>query len=565
MGAGFIAAGVLAGQAWLLSLVVGRVFLGGEGLRAVAPLIGWMAALWLVRAVCLGLKDWLAQRAANQVKLNLRQALVAQLVRLGPAYTQNERSGELASSLVEGVEKLDDYITQYLPARFLAFLATGFIFLAVLLIDPWTTLIFLVAGPFLVLLLALIGGQAKAITERRFLELSWMSAFFLDILQGLATLKMFGRSREQAENIREISSHYGSTTMEVLRTAFQTSLVMEWAATAATALAALEISLRIMNDSLAFERGLAALLLTPEFFLPLRQMALKYHSGTGGRAAADRLFAILEHPSTSPGTPGTPRMPATDPGKPGTLRMPGIHFENVSFAYADGQRPALDGFSLEIPAGGSVALVGATGAGKSTAASLLLRFIEPSDGQIWIDGQPLERMERAAWLEQVGWVSQRPYLFQGTVAENLRLARPGASQPELEAAAQAANAAEFIERLPQGYATRLGEQGVRLSGGQRQRIAIARAFLKDAPFLILDEATAYLDRENETLIHEALQRLMRQRTVLIIAHRLKLAYQADQIALVEAGRVVETGKHVDLLERSRRYQQLAAAYERGAW
>lgn len=258
-------------------------------------------------------------------------------------------------------------------------------------------------------------------------------------------------------------------------------------------------------------------------------------------------------------------MPATDPGKPGTLRMPGIHFENVSFAYADGQRPALDGFSLEIPAGGSVALVGATGAGKSTAASLLLRFIEPSDGQIWIDGQPLERMERAAWLEQVGWVSQRPYLFQGTVAENLRLARPGASQPELEAAAQAANAAEFIERLPQGYATRLGEQGVRLSGGQRQRIAIARAFLKDAPFLILDEATAYLDRENETLIHEALQRLMRQRTVLIIAHRLKLAYQADQIALVEAGRVVETGKHVDLLERSRRYQQLAAAYERGAW
>jgi ABC-type transport system involved in cytochrome bd biosynthesis fused ATPase/permease subunit len=397
--------------------------------------------------------------------------------------------------------------------------------------------------------------------------LSWMSAFFLDILQGLATLKMFGRSREQAENIREISSHYGSTTMEVLRTAFQTSLVMEWAATAATALAALEISLRIMSGNLAFERGLAALLLTPEFFLPLRQMALKYHSGTGGRAAADRLFAILEHPSTAPGTLG-----ALTPGTPGALRMPaitpgtpGVCFENVSFAYAGGQRPALDGFTLKILAGQTVALVGATGAGKSTAANLLLRFIEPTGGQILIHDQPLVSIERTAWLEQVGWVPQRPYLFHGTVAENLRLARPGASQEQLQAAAQAANAAEFIERLPQGYATRLGEQGARLSGGQRQRIAIARAFLKDAPFLILDEATAYLDRENETLIHEALQRLMRQRTVLIIAHRLKLAYQADQIALMEAGRVIEIGKHGDLLARSGRYQQLAAAYERGAW
>lgn len=269
------------GQAWLLSLVVGRVFWAGgaAGGGAVNRLDGGAVA------GAGGLPG--AEGLAGPTGCQPGEAQPAPGPGC-PACSPGDRlilrtnaAASLASSLVEGVEKLDDYITQYLPARFLAFLATGFIFLAVLLIDPWTTLIFLVAGPFLVLLLALIGGQAKAITERRFLELSWMSAFFLDILQGLATLKMFGRSREQAENIREISSHYGSTTMEVLRTAFQTSLVMEWAATAATALAALEISLRIMNGSLAFERGLAALLLTPEFFLPLRQMALKYHSGTG--------------------------------------------------------------------------------------------------------------------------------------------------------------------------------------------------------------------------------------------------------------------------------------------
>ena len=215
---------------------------------------------------------------------------------MGPAYTRSERSGELVNAAVQGVEALDDYITQFLPARTLAGLLPAFVFLAVFLLDPWTSLVLLFAGPMLILLLALIGGQARAITQRRFVELSWMSAFFLDVLQGIATLKMFGRSKEQAANIEEISQHYGKTTMEVLATAFQTSLMMEWAATAATAMVALEASLRLMSGALPFDRALAVLLLTPEFFLPLRQMAIKYHAGATGKAAAERIYAILDTP-----------------------------------------------------------------------------------------------------------------------------------------------------------------------------------------------------------------------------------------------------------------------------
>jgi thiol reductant ABC exporter CydD subunit len=577
VGAGFIAAVMLIVQAWLLSLVVDRVFLKHQELSEVLPFLGATLAILLIRAGMIWLREVLAQRSASRTKRNLRRQLSSHLFALGPAYTHVERSGELVHTVVEGVETLNDYITQYIPALFLAVLVPISIFLVVLALDPWSTLVLVVAGPFLLLLLALIGGQTKAITERRFLELSWMSAFFLDILQGIATLKMFGRSREQAANIKEISQHYGNTTMEVLRTAFQTSLVMEWAATAATALVALEVSLRLMNQSLAFDRGLTVLLLTPEFFLPLRQMALKYHSGTTGKAAANRIYTILDTPSKNQ----TPANGVAPQSRQAIAQLHEIRFDRVSFAYEPvcwgawhppsqypptqpGERQALQDFSLTLQPGQMVALVGSTGAGKTTVANLLLRFINPDSGTILINGLPLQEIERAAWLSQVAWVPQHPYLFHGNVVENIRIARPTAGFDDIVAAAQAANAVEFIERLSQSYETPLDEKGSRLSGGQRQRIAIARAFLKNAPLLILDEATANLDSENEKLIQEALSRLVHGRMVLLIAHRLKLAYLADQIVVMDHGLAVETGDHQTLLRQGGLYQQLVTTYERGA-
>ncbi len=418
-------------------------------------------------------------------------------------------------------------------------------------------LILLVTGPLVLLFLALIGSRARGITQRRFLELSWMSASFLDILQGLATLKMFGRSQEQVDNIREVSRQYGKTTMEVLRTAFETALVLELSTTIAVALVAVEISIRLVNGSLPFQHALAVLVITPEFFAPLRQLSLRYHAGAAGKAAAERIFRILDTPSPRR-EEGMRAIPAT-----ASLRAD-IRFDAVSFSYEDGQRPALDGLSLTIPHSRTIALVGATGAGKTTVANLLLRFIEPDNGSITVDGVPLASIEPAVWRSQLAWVPQRPHLFDGTVAQNIALGRPSATAEEIRDAAEAANARTFIDALSRGFDTGIGERGGLLSGGEQQRIAIARAFLKDAPFLVLDEPTSHLDSETEALIGEALRRLMRNRTVLIIAHRLSFAYAADEVVLMSAGRAVETGRHETLMDRAGEYRQLVTAYESGA-
>jgi ATP-binding cassette, subfamily C, bacterial CydD len=557
--AGWLAAGLFVAQAWLLSVVVGRVFLGHQGLGAVQGLLLFMLGLLIVRGGLIWLSDILAQAAAGQVKEGLRDRLIGHLQALGPAYTGGERSGELVNTAVEGVETLDAYLTQYLPARYLAGLAPALVFLVVLLLDPWTTPVYLIAGPFLVLLLALIGGRTQAITERRFAELSWLSAHFLDMLQGLPTLKLFGRSREQAANIEEISRRYGQTTMDVLRTAFQTSLVMEWAATAATALVALEVSLRLMAGTLPFDHALAVLLLTPEFFLPLRTMALRYHAGTAGKNAAARIYEILDTPSSPIAARPSSLVPLSQSWEQGGI-VGDIQFRDVSFAYEAGERAALRGLSCTFRQGEMTALVGPTGAGKTTAAYLLLRFGEPQTGSISVGGAALAGFEPAAWRKRVAWVGQRPHLFDGTAAENIRLARPGAPDDEVVAAARAAHADEFIRALPQGYDTPLGERGARLSGGQAQRIAIARAFLKDAPLLILDEATVHLDAAIEALVHEALERLRHGRTVVIIAHRLRLATLADQVIVLDGGRAVDVGSPADLLARQGHFRRLSEAY-----
>jgi ATP-binding cassette, subfamily C, bacterial CydD len=407
----------------------------------------------------------------------------------------------------------------------------------VLLIDPPTALVLLLTGPVLVLLLAVIGGRTRIVSGRRALELRWLGAFFLDMLQGLATLRMFGRGREQVETIRAVSRQYGETTMDVLRTAFQTALVLEWGAAVATAVVAVEVSLRLIDGQMPFDRALAVLVITPEFFLPLRQLAIRYHSGSAGRAAAERLFEILDTPLLG----HAPAISAVA-GEGAPIAEPprgDIRFEDIWFSY-DGRDPALRGLDLAIPEGSVVALIGATGAGKTTCSSLLLRFMEPDSGRITVGGSALDTVDRSTWLDAVAWVPQRPHLFHGTVADNIRLGRPDATDEQVRAAARAADAAGFIEALPQGYATHVGEAGDRLSGGQRQRVAIARAYLKDAPYLILDEATSHLDAASEAAIGGVIRDLIRGRTVLIISHRMRFAALADRVITLADGRAVAT-------------------------
>ena len=527
--------GISATLAWfaaivVLSRVVDEVFLHGASAAAVRSRVAVLLALVAVRAAFSGTAEWSGETAAASLVRTLRERVTGALFRAGPVAVRGERAGELVRLVGDGVESVGPWLARFRPARITAAVIPPVVAAIVLALDPWSVLILVVAGPVLVVLLALIGRRVRDATARREGELAWTSAHFLDVLRGLPTLRIFGRADEHATVIEAVGRRNADTTMDVLRTAFQTTLVLEWGATAATALVAIEVSVRLMGGEIAFAHALAVLLLTPEFFVPLRRLSAEYHTGPAGVAAAGRIFEVLDRPAAVRPGAATPA-----PGR-ATIR-----FEDVSVAFDDGARPALRGVSFEIPVVGSLALVGPTGAGKSTVADVVLRFVEPDGGRVTVGDVDLSDVDPAEWRSRIAWVGQRPSLFTGTIADNLRLGRPDASDADLWDALASATSAGFVERLPLGIATPVGEGGLRLSGGERQRIALARAFLRDAPLLILDEATSHLDEPTQERVLAAVADVSREHAVLLIAHRPEVARIADLVVTVEAGRVARAG------------------------
>lgn len=522
--------GLIVAQARVLSAILADVFLRDAALTHVWDALRVLLAIIGARALLTWGSEVSAFGVAARIKQNLRTRLFAHILALGPAYARGERTGELTNTLVEGIEALEAYFSQYLPQLLLAALVPLLILVFVFPLDLLSALILLVTAPLIPFFMILIGSAADALTRRQWKSLSLLSAHFLDVLQGLATLKMFERSREQIETIARVSRQFRDATLSVLRVAFLSAFALEMLATISTALIAVEIGLRLLYAQIEFEQAFFVLVLAPDFYLPLRLLGTRFHAGMTGVAAGARIFEVLETTQN--------KGPQTEVSRPQATEGGWLVFDNVHYTY-DGTRAALDGVSFSIARGERVALVGPTGAGKSTIVSLLLRFIEPTRGEILCDGAPLRDGSPHAWREQIAWVPQLPYLFNDTVANNIRLARPAASLDEVVRAAQLAHADEFIRALPEGYDTLIGERGARLSGGQAQRVALARAFLKDAPILLLDEPTAHLDPENEALIQDAIERLMQNRTVLIISHRPSTTQRADKVIRLEQGRVVE--------------------------
>ncbi len=558
LGLGLLAGGVLVAQAWLLSRIVSRVTLGGAGLRDVLVPLLVLLSLALFRAGMVWGSEVSAGRVAVRIKSELRERLVAHLIHLGPAFTAGERSGELTNTVSEGIEALDAYFRGYLPQLALAALVPLTIFLVVTPLDWISGLVLFLTAPLIPVFMILIGSAAGARTRRQWRSLSRMSAHFLDVLQGLTTLKLLGRSREQIRVIAQISDRYRQSTMGVLRIALLSALVLEMVGTLSTAVVAVQVGLRLLYGQLAFEQALFVLVLAPEFYLPLRMLGARFHAGMEGVAAAQRIFEVLDVESPVQREAGMP----VDEGLT-KLPMQRLQLCEVHYSYEAGERPALRGVSLTLEPGRKVALVGPSGAGKSTIAALLLRFVEPDAGRIVVDQAPLRDLPLGAWRAQVAWVPQNPYLFYGSVAENIKLARPGATDEAVVRAAQQARAHAFIQALPQGYDTVIGERGVRLSGGEAQRIALARAFLKDASLVILDEATANLDPQTEDALQGAIDDLLREgqgRMALIIAHRLGTVRSADQILVMDGGCVVQAGRHEALMQQDGLYRRLVLAY-----
>ena len=541
---------LLVVQAWLLARVVSAVVFDHRALSAVMPLLWGLLAVFAVRAALAWLAEWAGFRAAAGVKLALRERLMDHLVRLGPVPLAGEHSGELATTVTDGVEALAAYYARYLPQMSLAVLVPLAILATVYPLDWVSGTVLLVTGPLIPFFMILIGKGAEALNQRQWRRLSRLSAHFLDTVQGLTVLQLFNASRREAEVVARFSEEYRMSTMAVLRVAFLSSLALEFLATVSIAMVAVFIGFRLLWGELGFQSGFLILLLAPEFYLPLRTLGTHYHARMDAIGAAERMVELLETPP---------------PRRPDGLAAPsvegGIHLQAVDlrFAYEAG-RPALDGVSFELRPGERVALVGPSGAGKSTVVNLLLGFVQPAAGAILINGRALAELDPAQWLRHVAWVPQSPRLFHGTVRGNIALGRTAIDDEAVRRAAQLALADEFIDALPQGYDTVVGEAGHGLSGGQLQRLALARAFYKDAALVLLDEPGASLDLESERKLTAAVERLAAGRSLVTIAHRLDTVRQADRILVLDGGRLVEAGRHDELVAHDGLYRRLVHAY-----
>src|SRR3989454_98182 len=543
-----VAAGIL--RLALLGWLLGRV-LAGESLASLTPAIALTAVALACRSALDYVRTMVSHHTAARVQERLRQTLYAQVAALGPAHFARARTGDVMLALVEGVQQLEVYFGQYLPQLFVAALTPLLIFAFVAFVDLPVALVLLVAAFGVLLAPALWHGRDRQASLARNRAYGAFGADFLDAVQGLATLKAFGQSAARARQLEERAHTLFKSTMWVLGSNTLARGITDAGIAVGAAVALALGAWRVSAGAMSLPALLVILMLGVEVFRPLRELRILLHQGMLGLSAARGIFAILD---------ATPLVHDRPPGPDPTDA--GVAFEAVTFSYPGARRPTHVDLSFRVRPGERVAIVGPSGSGKSTIARLLLRFHDPDRGRVDMGGRDLRELSLEQVRAGIALVSQETWLFHGTVEDNIRMGKPDASADELRAAASAANAEEFILRLPQSYDTVVGERGVRLSGGQRQRIAIARALLRDAPILVLDEALSSVDAESEALIQAALDRLMRGRTTLVFAHRLSSVVGADRTLLLDQGRLVEQGTHMELLGRGGAYTRLMAGQAR---
>ncbi len=542
---GALGAALAVPQAWFLAHAIAPVVVENAPL---APVLPWLLAILPLLLVRFGL-GWTSGRQANiaatALKDRIRNALLQHLAVLGPGRMAGRPSGEIATVVIEGVDALDPYVSRYMAHLGILAVLPPAILVAVLPRDWISAAVLLATAPVIPLFMVVLGHKAADANRRQWQRLARLSAQLLDGLQRLTTIKLLNAGDHQARLLSEAAEDYRRSTMSVLRMAFLSSLALEFFATVGIAVVAVLIGFRLLDGTLGFEAAFFALLLAPEFYAPLRQLGVDYHARMEALAAAERIAAFLQEKPDARGE-----------ARPSFGDRISVACEGLSFGW-EGGRPAVDAVSLDLRPGEIVALIGPSGAGKSTLLSLILGLVQPQAGRILVNGEDLAGIDPAHWLRHVTVVPQRPHMVSGSVLDNIRLGDPAVGLDQVRNAARLAAADGFIEALPQGYDTPLGEHGQTLSGGQVQRLALARAFLKEeARLLVLDEGTAGLDRATEAAVGEAIRTLSRGRTTLIVAHRLATVRMADRILVMEDGCIVEQGRRADLEAADGRFAML---------
>ncbi|MGR9117167.1 MAG: thiol reductant ABC exporter subunit CydD [Gammaproteobacteria bacterium] len=501
--------GVIA-QAALLAFILHQLIIEHQSARDLMKPMLIFVLVFSFRSLCIyGQQVWGFQAAAN-IKRDVRQLLSDKIVRLGPAYLKHRQSGELATLSLEQVEALEGYFARYLPQQMISGVLPIFIIAAVMPVNWVVGLIFLVTGPLVPIFMVLIGMGAASAHRDQFIALARMGGYFLDRLQGLPTLKLFGRAESEVHSIREMAVEFRKRTMTVLRIAFLSSAVLEFFSAVAIGLVAVYVGLGLLGliefggaDEISLQQALFMLLLAPEFHTPLRQLAIHYHERAEALGAADHLLTVL-------GQDDSDFICRADEPK-----ITAFLIECCDVWKVYGQRQVLSAISVEIKAGEKIALVGESGAGKTTLLNLMLGFEAVSQGRVFLDGQSVTREIAARYC---AWVGQQTHIFVGSIRDNIALFDPAATVPAVSIAAAAAGVDEFSDRLPEGLETQVGERGYGLSGGQVQRIALARAFLKPVPIVLLDEPTANLDSLNKGRLLDTIETLFKDRTVIIASH-----------------------------------------------
>ncbi|WP_113930220.1 thiol reductant ABC exporter subunit CydD [Bacillus sp. P14.5] len=542
-------------QAYLIVSVVDRVFLQGHSFGDVVHLLGWLALVLIFRVLLNFGSGRAGARMASKVKSSLRERLLAK-------YTQNPlrsslkgQSGHKVSIMLDAVDGIDSYFSRYIPQVIQTSIVPLMILIAAFTQHISTGLLMIITAPFIPLFFIIIGMKTQKKSEEQLEQMTAFSGKFLDTLQGLTTLKLFGQSARQKEAIRESSHGFRDATMEVLKVAFISSLMLEYISMLGIGLIALELGLRlVVFESVTFFTAFFLLVLAPEFYAAIKELGSAFHTGRGSLGAANKIKEELDKQDL-PVIWGEKELAVSAP--------PSISIKNIGFKYEEGGFE-LKGFSADIKPYTKTAIVGRSGSGKTTLLHLLAGLAAPSKGTIEVDHQPLSSYTEESWFNEVSYISQNPYIFSGTIAENIAIgAMKAASRQEIIHAAEKAGLSEMAESLEEGYDTRVGEGGRGLSGGEKQRLAIARAFLKKPSIILFDEPTTGLDLKTERILQASIEELSNQSTVITVAHRLHTIKGADLILFMEDGELKAGGTHEELIRTVRDYISMVSIQQRG--